>query len=114
MLCLFYRLAAVKARAGDCTCKYRNCRFPSVTVSRRTYREFGEGRVGDVLPKGIFLELKKLDHQPSQRFVGRSIRMNVLQDKDGDSKTGTIVRQRMVAHFLLPTKHGPGDRFAEV
>lgn len=61
-----------------------------------------------MLPKGIFLKLQKLHHQPSQRFIGRSIRMNILQDKDRDSKLGTIVQKRMLAYFLVPTKHWHG------
>lgn len=46
-----------------------------------THRKLGEGRIGDMFSKGIFLELQQLHHQPSQRFIGRSICLNVLQDK---------------------------------
>lgn len=55
-----------------------------------------------MFPKGIFLELQELHHQPGQRFVGRSICLDVLQDKthtvtwDGgefNMKTGSLIPQ---------------------
>lgn len=37
--------------------------------------------------------------------------MNILQDKDRDSETGTITQKRMLAYFLAPTKHWHSSRF---
>lgn len=61
--------------------------------SPNTHRKLCEGRIGDMFSKGIFLELQQLHHQPSQRFIGRSICLNILQDKKhtfvGDREAGS-------------------------
>lgn len=40
--------------------------------------------------------------------------MNILQDKDRDSKTGPIIQKRTLAYFLIPIKHWHGGRVINV
>ena len=40
--------------------------------------------------------------------------MNILQDKDKDSKTGTTVQKTMLLAYFLVSKHWPGGRFLSV
>lgn len=57
-----------------------------------------------MLPEGIFLELEKLHHQASQCFIGRSIGVNILQDRDRNSTAGGMLQGRKWATL----QHLPG------
>lgn len=85
-----------------------------------THRKLGEGRIGDMFSKGIFLELQQLHHQPSQGFIGGSICLDVLQDKkqmlveereaqsEGDSPAPSCTGRAEFQDLGNPGKDGGG------